>query len=102
VFSCEHPFDDWQFVNRRGVAGESYFKIEQYSIPWGGFGEPKPVITAYRRPLNAILNPLIGAGFRLDHFLEPLPTEAFQRAEPDDYLKLMREPGFLCVRAIKA
>jgi hypothetical protein len=64
-----------------------------------GFGEPYPVITSYRRPLNAMLNPLVQAGFLLDEILEPKPIAQFQAAEDDD--KLMREPCFLCVRAHK-
>jgi hypothetical protein len=49
-----------------------------------------------------MLNPLVEVGFLLDHILEPKPIAEFQQANPEDYDKLMREPGFLCVRARKA
>ena len=39
------------------------------------------------------------AGFALERLVEPLPTEEFRQADPEDYEKLSRQPGFLCVRA---
>ncbi|HEX2907797.1 MAG TPA: class I SAM-dependent methyltransferase, partial [Phototrophicaceae bacterium] len=101
VFSCGHPFSDWLLAAQRLGMGQRYFDIEAYEMAWKGFGEPYPVVRAYRRPLQAILNPLLAAELRLDHLLEPLPTEDFKQADPQDYDKLMREPGFLCVRARK-
>ncbi|MCI0713613.1 MAG: hypothetical protein L0154_25880 [Chloroflexi bacterium] len=55
----------------------------------------------YRRPLSEVLNPLTDTGFRLDYVLEPLPTEDFKKADPEDYEELMHMPGFLCIRAVK-
>ncbi|MCB0201904.1 MAG: class I SAM-dependent methyltransferase, partial [Anaerolineae bacterium] len=65
-----------------------------------GFGT---VVTmpSYRRPLAAVFNPLVDAGFILDRVLEPRPVEAFRASEPETYERLMRQPGFLCVRAVK-
>jgi len=44
------------------------------------------------------------AGFALDTLLEPQPTKDFKKdeAQAHHYDELMREPGFLCVRARKA
>jgi hypothetical protein len=56
---------------------------------------------SYRRPLAALLNPLVEAGFELDRVLEPTPTERFREEAPEDYEELSRQPGFLCVRAAK-
>jgi hypothetical protein len=58
-------------------------------------------VPTFRRPLNAIITPLLEAGFTLERLLEPLPTEAFQQADPKGYAKLMRRPIFLCLRARK-
>lgn len=96
VFSCGHPFADFRF----SPTGD-YFALEMTEIEWHGFGDPPPVIRSYRRSLQAILNPLIGAGFRLDHFLEPQPTPEFAEAEPGDYERWLHQPGFLCIRALK-
>lgn len=67
-------------------------------MEWRGFGEPYPAIASYRRPLQAMLNPLAKAGFVLDEILEPRPSAQFQAADSEDYDKLMRSPGFLCIR----
>jgi SAM-dependent methyltransferase len=101
VFSCGHPLGDYLFTTRRKLTAGNYFITELFEVPWRGFGEPYPVLKGYRRPLSAILNPLLKCGFALDTLLEPRPTEDFKRAEPEDYERLSHEPGFLCVRAGK-
>jgi hypothetical protein len=65
-----------------------------------GFGEPVRV-PYYRRPLAAMLGPLLGAGFTLERLLEPRPVPQFREHDPADYEKLMRRPGFLCCRAVR-
>jgi SAM-dependent methyltransferase len=95
VFSAGHPFAD--FLDYKA---EDYFQTELVEWEWVGFGVPVRV-PAYRRPLNAILNPLLEAGFTLERILEPLPTEQFKHAAPEDYEKLSKQPGFLCIRAAK-
>ncbi len=100
VFSCGHPASDFFKYWNTG----NYFEIELCEMTWHGFGEPYPVVKAYRRPLNAIINPLLAAGFELDALLEPQPTEGFKKdkTQAHHYDELMREPGFLCVRAQRA
>ncbi len=101
IFSCGHPMSDFLYTQQRQLTPGQYFEVEQFSTQWKGFGEPHPVVTSYRRSLQATLNPLVQAGFCLDRILEPQPTEQFQQADPENYDKLMREPGFLCVRGRK-
>jgi hypothetical protein len=67
---------------------------------WRGFGVPVRV-PSYRRPLGAMVNPLVEAGFVLERILEPVPTEQFRDREPEAYKALTRRPGFMCVRALK-
>lgn len=55
----------------------------------------------FRRPLAAMVDPLLAAGFRLERVLEPRPTPEFAAREPGDYAKLMRQPGFICFAARK-
>lgn len=95
VFSVGHPFADFM---RHGEG--SYFDTELVEEEWGGFGTPTRV-SFYRRSLQDLVNPLLEAGFVLDHILEPRPTEEFRLADPRDYEELCRQPGFLCVRALK-
>jgi SAM-dependent methyltransferase len=99
VFSEGHPFGDYMIFKRKRKA-KNYFETELVGMTWHGFGIPVYIPT-YRRPLSALLNPLTKAGFILDRILEPLPTEEFKKADPLHYRKLIRMPGFVCVRAYK-
>ena len=101
VFSTGHPFGDYQWLKERRGLEVNYFESELVSAPWKGFGEPYPVIHFYRRPLQQVINPLLEAGLRLDYLLEPLPTEQYRRKDPENYQKLLKEPGFICIRARK-
>lgn len=101
VFSSGHPMADFLYTQRHQLTAGNYFDVEQFSMEWHGFGQPYPIVTSYRYPLQAMLNPLAKAGFILDEILEPQPTLEFQVADPEDYAKLTREPCFLFVRAHK-
>jgi len=101
VYSHGHPMSDYVLVRDRVDPGAAYFDTALFDYPWGGFGEPRPVVRSWRRPLGAMLNPLVAAGFTLEAVLEPKPTEAFREADPEGYAALLREPCFLCVRARK-
>ncbi|MFQ5811951.1 MAG: class I SAM-dependent methyltransferase [Anaerolineae bacterium] len=95
VFSVGHPFADFLLHGT-----ENYFQTEPVDYEWTGFGTPLRV-PSYRHPLNALVNPLLEAGFVLERLLEPRPTEQFRQEAPQEYEELSRQPGFLCVRARK-
>jgi SAM-dependent methyltransferase len=95
LFSLSHPFSDCN-VDRQ----TSYFDTEEIGMVWNGFAT-KVYMPNIRRPMAELINPLLETGFQLDHMLEPLPTLAFKAADPEEYEKLLRKPGFLCVRALK-
>ncbi len=96
VFSSAHPFDE--FYDRHPTS--NYFQVEKVEYEWRGFGFPVRV-PSYRRPLGAMIGPLLEAGFLLERVLEPVPQERFRQDDPRDYAKLMRQPGFICFRARK-
>jgi len=95
VMSCGHPFADML-----SHPESNYFQVDLVEWVWKGFGMPVRM-PSFRRPLGAVLNPLLHAGFALDRVLEPLPTEAFRKADPEDFDRLARQPVFLCLRALK-
>jgi SAM-dependent methyltransferase len=95
IFSIGHPLAEF-LQNPTG----DYFQTELVEWEWKGFGNPVRV-PYYRRPLTAVINPLLEAGFKLSCILEPKPTDQFKEADPKDYEELSRRPGFLCVRAVK-
>ncbi len=96
VFSMEHPY--MKYATHHLIS--NYFKVERVEYIWRGFGKPVRV-PSFRRPLSAVINPLLKAGFILDQILEPLPTQEFQEQDPEEYEELLRSPGFMCVRALK-
>lgn len=96
VFSMEHPHPKFETHK----ATSNYFSTDLVEYTYRGFGNPVRV-PSYRRPLGEVINPLIQAGFIVDAILEPRPTEQFKQKDPEDYDALMRNPGFLCIRAVK-
>ena len=93
VFSVTHPFVDYVEHHHRN----NYFAVERVEYVWSGFGPPVTV-PSYRRSFSAMLTPLLANGFRLESILEPRPQEAFWAADPDEYEKLMYQPGFVCFK----
>ncbi|WP_435155841.1 class I SAM-dependent methyltransferase [Haladaptatus sp. DFWS20] len=94
VFSSGHPIADFFHFDPK-----NYFETEVMSAVWEGFGDPVEVPT-YRRPLAAILNPILSSGFRLDRIEETRPTETFREKDPDTFERVSREPTFLSIRAV--
>jgi SAM-dependent methyltransferase len=101
VYSHSHPMSDYLLVTRKINPDARYFTRERYTTEWRGFGKPAPDVVAYRRPLAQMFNPLIEAGFVIEHVLEPLPTDELRRANRELHEMLGREPCFMCVRASK-
>jgi len=99
VFSCGNPASDFYHEWPK----DNYFEITYHEKDWEGFGEPYPLIRSYRRPLQAILNPLIQAGFMLEQVLEPQPSRDFpiNPSNKKNFEHLMRQPCFLHIRAIR-
>jgi SAM-dependent methyltransferase len=90
LFSVGHPADDAvRLETKRYMATEW---VEDY---WKWAGR----VCFYRRPLSAILNPVMAAGYRLVRVVEPGPTSAFREVRPDAYARLLERPAFLIVLA---
>ncbi|MFT4510986.1 class I SAM-dependent methyltransferase [Caballeronia sp. 15711] len=97
VFSMAHPMRDWMDERTRGEG--TYFSTSRFGLYWSGFGEPKPYVQAYRRPLSDILNGLTDGGWLLDRFVEPQPQAEMQAVSASLYTELTQAPAFICVRA---
>lgn len=96
IFSVTHPFSDYLYYK-----SVDYYETELVGCEWRGFESVKVHMPSFRRPLSAMLNPLLEAGFSLERIVEPKPTEEFKEADPKHYEELSRLPCFLCVRAGK-
>ncbi len=93
AFSTHHPLDDYL-----AFEDVNYFETGRECMTWSVSGEPVDV-PFYRRPFSEVVNPLVETGFRLDELVEPKPTAAFEKKNPESYEKRLRRPIFLCVRA---
>jgi ubiquinone/menaquinone biosynthesis C-methylase UbiE len=93
VFSVEHP--TFKFVEQVYEGEGSYFETVLGGIEWRGF-EEEVWMPSYRRPLGAMVDAILGGGFAFVGMLEPRPDERFRAADPEEYERLCRMPGFLC------
>lgn len=96
VFSVSHPLFDYGYFE-----SDNYFATQLVGTEWRGFPQTRVHMPCFRRPLNALLNPLLEAGFTLERIIEPQPTPEFQQADPKHFAELSRQPCFICLRARK-
>lgn len=96
VYSVTHPFVDYVEHNHRN----NYFAVERVAYLWRGFGIEVEV-PSYRRSFSDLIMPLLANGFRLETVLEPRPLASFLVADPEEYEKLMYQPGFMCIKGKK-
>lgn len=90
LFSTHHPAADAALFQP-----ERYLDVELVEDEWEWVG----TVRFYRRPLSAVVNPLAQAGFAIERLVEPIPTDAFRRAKPEAYARMLRQPQFLIVLA---
>lgn len=98
VFSVEHP--TFKFVEHVYQGEGSYFETELVGMEWRGFAE-SVWMPSFRRPLGAMVDAILGSGFVFAGMLEPQSDERFRAADPEEYERLSRMPGFLCFLARK-
>jgi SAM-dependent methyltransferase len=99
VFSVEHP--TFKFVEQVYEGEGSYFETALGGMEWRGFAE-RVWMPSYRRPLGVMVDAILGAGFVFGGMLEPRPDERFREADPEEYERLNRMPGFLCFVGCKS
>jgi SAM-dependent methyltransferase len=90
VFSTHHPASDAMLFNPA-----RYLEVEEVEDEWDRVG----TVRFYRRPLSRIINDLMDAGFVIERLEEPIPVDAFREAKPEAYARILRQPGFLLIRA---
>lgn len=97
VWSMGHPMRDW--LDERTRRNRTYFEITRFGMYWSGFGEPKPYVESYRRPLAGILNAAADGGWQFEQMVEPLPLPEMKTVSPRLYDELSQAPAFMCLRA---
>ena len=96
VFSVGHPTLD--FIKDFGM--RNYWSVEMTEIWWTGFGE-RVLMPGYRRPIQAITEPLHETGFLIERLVEARPTPEYKEADPEGYEDVAWRPSFICIRARK-
>ncbi|MGH9263127.1 MAG: class I SAM-dependent methyltransferase [Acidimicrobiales bacterium] len=91
VVSTHHPTSDWIRL------GGSYFTVEKVHEIWQGSWR----VDYWRQPLSATCDEFAQAGFLIERLVEPRPSPGMADRFPDDYAKLLREPGFIDFRLRK-
>ncbi|MFB6198514.1 MAG: class I SAM-dependent methyltransferase [Halobacteriaceae archaeon] len=89
VFSVKHPVNEFPLDE-----DENYYEIERTVKEWA------VDVPYFSRPLEAMFNPIMDAGFSIDAIDEPQPTDAFEEEWPERYAKESRHPVFLVIRAV--
>jgi SAM-dependent methyltransferase len=90
-FSTHHPATDAMRLQPK-----NYMETELIEDYWEWVG----TVRFFRRPLTAVIQPVTDAGFIIEKFVEPVPTEEFRRLKPDSYERSLRWPEFLIIYAI--
>jgi SAM-dependent methyltransferase len=85
VVSTHHPVSDWL---RRGG---SYFDSQVVEEVWNRGWQ----VRYWQLPLTTVCGEFSAAGFVIERLVEPLPVPEMADRYPDDYAKLMHEPGFI-------
>ncbi|WP_394184767.1 class I SAM-dependent methyltransferase [Metabacillus halosaccharovorans] len=93
-FSIHHPFMDIKFSTN-----QEYFSKELIVDQWERKGKLIDV-PFYRRPLNEIINKTLDY-FSIEGIVEPKPTLEFKSLNPESYERLIKQPNFLIIKAIK-
>lgn len=91
VLSTHHPFGDWQWFDL-----PDYYTTGIVEDLWS-----EGVVHRFaRRTMEELLGSLFRAGFLLDGYLEPIPSEDVLSRFPDE--DVSRSPNFLFLRATPA
>lgn len=86
------PPREFHRVLRPGT--EDYFATELWQDTWTMGGRKVP-ISFYRRPLSAMLDPCLDAGFSIERVAEPPPAAELRTLSPEDHHRLSTHPAFL-------
>ena len=93
VFSTHHPFIDYTIYER-----PDYFALEEIEDEWNNADGVPYKVRFWRRPLSAIVDALLKAGFAIERLAEQRPA-SLAALPPERRSQLTTEPCFLFVVA---
>lgn len=93
IASVDHPFAVNLIHREAGREGEhNYFDTSKWTVEWSVGGQTA-LVTRWHRPLHAMTEAFLGAGFRITVVSEPDPDPAARELFPE---AIAAEPRFLC------
>ena len=94
IVSTQHPFADWK------KHGGSYFETELVQDTWHRTSESFQM-PFWKVSLTTLCDEFCQAGFFIDRLVEPQPVPTAAEIDPQEYHKLMEQPGFITFRLRK-
>ncbi|MFB7576385.1 class I SAM-dependent methyltransferase [Streptomyces sp. NPDC056165] len=93
IASVDHPFAINLIHREAGREAEcNYFDTTNWTVEWT-IGGQTALVSRWHRPLHAMIEAFIGAGFRITVISEPDPDPAAREMFPE---AIAAEPRFLC------
>ncbi|GAA1345687.1 hypothetical protein GCM10009647_090230 [Streptomyces sanglieri] len=93
IASVDHPFAINLIHREAGREAEcNYFDTTKWTVEWTVGGQTA-LVSRWNRPLHAMIEAFIGAGFRITVISEPDPDPAAREMFPE---AIAAEPRFLC------
>ncbi|MEU9608545.1 class I SAM-dependent methyltransferase [Streptomyces sp. NPDC048057] len=90
IVSVSHPFTSYAHREPR----PDYHATTSYTFDWA-FNGRSAQMRLWRRPLHAMTDAFVAAGFRLSAVSEPLPDPAARELFPEGFRDLSTRPNFL-------
>lgn len=97
VFSVQHPTASYAWYQPVTPFGVHYVETD-----WRGFGNEVVTVPDYYRSFDEVVNPVIGAGFRIEQLTDAKPVADLREVDPDAFEKYSRKPTFMVVEAALA
>ncbi|EGJ74188.1 putative methyltransferase [Streptomyces sp. Tu6071] len=93
IASVDHPFAINLIHREAGREAEcTYFDTTRWTVEWT-IGGQTALVSRWHRPLHAMIEAFLGAGFRITVISEPDPDPAAREMFPE---AIAAEPRFLC------
>jgi SAM-dependent methyltransferase len=90
IGSVDHPFH----TQAQAEPGAGYFETREWSFVWILDGHPARM-SFWHRPLHAMTDAFVGAGFRIATLREPQPVPAARELFPEQFATLCATPNLL-------
>jgi ubiquinone/menaquinone biosynthesis C-methylase UbiE len=96
VFTAQNPISSFQWDKP-----PSPFGIHYTETLWKSFGGEPVMMPGYYRSFEAMVTPILQAGFIIRSVVDSVPVEALKEVDPAAYEKFMKIPFGMCFEVAK-